>query len=109
VASPLSDVDVCRALWAFRVIGIVVDADAASPGVTPLGFDDDGLGAVLGSGDSGNRVSARCKDRGNRSGAISELGEREAEDVAGATLRLVHDRIVDTYGQIDAGRDRSRR
>jgi len=33
------------------------------------------------------------------SDAISELDEREAQDVAGATLRLVHDRIVDIYGQ----------
>jgi len=52
-ASPLSDVDVCRALWAFRVIGIVMDAGTVSPSAAPLGFDDDGLGAVLGSGESG--------------------------------------------------------
>lgn len=32
------------------------------------------------------------------SDAATELGEREAEDVAGATLRLVRDRIVDIYG-----------
>jgi uncharacterized protein DUF4388 len=52
-ASALVDVDVCRALWAFRVIGVAVDARAASPSPTPFAIDDDGLGAILGSGESG--------------------------------------------------------
>jgi len=30
--------------------------------------------------------------------AVAALGGREAEDVAGATLRLVQDRIVDIFG-----------
>ena len=30
--------------------------------------------------------------------AVAQLGEREGEDIAGATLRLVRDRIVDIFG-----------
>jgi len=30
--------------------------------------------------------------------AVAALGDQEAEDVAGPTLRLVHDRIVDIFG-----------
>jgi hypothetical protein len=30
--------------------------------------------------------------------AAVELGDREAEDLAGATLRLVRDRLVDIFG-----------
>lgn len=39
--SPLSDFDVCRTLWAFRVIGLVRRLDAAAP------LDEDGLEYVL--------------------------------------------------------------
>jgi hypothetical protein len=31
--------------------------------------------------------------------AVEELGEFEAEDLAGATLRYVHDRILAVYGE----------
>lgn len=31
--------------------------------------------------------------------AVEELGEVEAEDLAGATLRYVHDRILAVYGE----------
>jgi hypothetical protein len=30
--------------------------------------------------------------------AVAELGEREAEDLVGATLRLVRDRVIDIFG-----------
>ena len=30
--------------------------------------------------------------------AVAALGDHEAEDVAGSTMRLVHDRIVDIFG-----------
>ena len=30
--------------------------------------------------------------------AVAQLGEGEAEDVTGATLRLVRDRVVDIFG-----------
>jgi hypothetical protein len=39
--SPLPDFEVCRALWAFRVIGLARRLDAAAP------LDDDGLEYVL--------------------------------------------------------------
>jgi hypothetical protein len=31
--------------------------------------------------------------------AVAELGDWEAEDLAGATLRLVRDRIIDIFGR----------
>lgn len=30
--------------------------------------------------------------------AVAELGEREAEDLVGATMRLVRDRVIDIFG-----------
>jgi hypothetical protein len=30
--------------------------------------------------------------------AVAEIGEREAEDLVGATLRLVRDRVIDIFG-----------
>jgi hypothetical protein len=39
--SPLSDFEVCRTLWAFRVIGLVRRLDAAAP------LDEDGLEYVM--------------------------------------------------------------
>ena len=43
--SPLPDFEVCRTLWAYRVIGIVRRVDA--PVVVEASVDDDGLGLVL--------------------------------------------------------------
>jgi hypothetical protein len=45
--SPLSDFEVCRILWAFRVIGLVQRLDAAAP------LDEDGLEYVVSSEDGG--------------------------------------------------------
>jgi len=45
-SSALADVDVCRTLWAFRVIGLVRRVDAASTGAGAE-LADDGLGMVL--------------------------------------------------------------
>jgi len=46
--STLADFDVCRAIWAFRVVGILRRRDVATLSAAPrLGLDDDGLGAVL--------------------------------------------------------------
>ena len=44
--SSLGDFEVCRALWAFRVIGVVERMDVA-PSVAVSAPDDEGLGAVL--------------------------------------------------------------
>jgi Domain of unknown function (DUF4388) len=44
--STLSDFEVCRTLWAFRVIGAITRVDVAAP--AGASFDDEGLGAVLG-------------------------------------------------------------
>jgi hypothetical protein len=44
--SELSDFDVCRTLWAFRVIGVVQRKDATAAAEVSLA-DDEGLGAVL--------------------------------------------------------------
>ena len=47
-ASPLPDIDVCRALWAFRVLGVARQLDALEPPRAGSGaMDDDGLGLVL--------------------------------------------------------------
>lgn len=43
--STLTDFEVCRTLWAFRVIGTIARADAAEESAAL--DDDDGLGAVL--------------------------------------------------------------
>lgn len=45
-ASILPSIEVCRALWAYRVIGLARRLDA--PAATRRAFDDDGLGEVLG-------------------------------------------------------------
>jgi hypothetical protein len=46
--STLADFDVCRAVWAFRIVGILRRLDASrNQGLAGLGLDDDGLGAVL--------------------------------------------------------------
>jgi hypothetical protein len=44
--SSLPDIDVCRALWAFRVLGVARQVDVAPPS-PEAGIDDDGLGMVL--------------------------------------------------------------
>jgi hypothetical protein len=44
-ASGLADFEICRTLWAFRVIGIVTRVDGDQP--TPQGVEDEGLGDVL--------------------------------------------------------------
>jgi hypothetical protein len=44
-ASPLSDFEVCRALWAFRVIGLARRLDAIAP------LDEDGLEYIVSSED----------------------------------------------------------
>jgi Domain of unknown function (DUF4388) len=47
-ASTLADFDVCRAIWAFRVVGILRRLDASKRMRVPgLGVDDEGLGDVL--------------------------------------------------------------
>lgn len=45
-ASTLSDFDVCRTLWAFRVLGVIRRLDV--PQAAPPQVEDEGLGAVLG-------------------------------------------------------------
>jgi hypothetical protein len=52
-ASTLADFDVCRAIWAFRVVGILRRLDESKRLRVPgLGADDDdGLGDVLSAGD----------------------------------------------------------
>ena len=44
--STLNDFEVCRTLWAFRVIGVVQRMDAAAAAAVALA-DDEGLGSVL--------------------------------------------------------------
>jgi uncharacterized protein DUF4388 len=46
-ASTLADFDVCRAIWAFRVVGILRRLDVARPAAAAPGLEDDGLGDVL--------------------------------------------------------------
>jgi uncharacterized protein DUF4388 len=47
-ASPLPDVDVCRTLWAFQVLGVARQLDALEPQRTPSdALEDDGLGMIL--------------------------------------------------------------
>jgi hypothetical protein len=50
-SSSLAGFDVCRSLWAFRVIGLVhrVDVPARSVTAADAGIDDDGLGLALAS------------------------------------------------------------
>ena len=51
-ASTLDDFDVCRAIWAFRVVGILRRLEEAQPAAAPgVSLDDDGLGDVLSAGD----------------------------------------------------------
>jgi hypothetical protein len=45
--SPLPDIDVCRALWAFRVLGVVRRIAATPAPFNASGLDDDGLGMIL--------------------------------------------------------------
>jgi hypothetical protein len=48
-ASSLADIDVCRALWAFRVLGIARPLDAPDPRPDAPAADDDGLDMILSS------------------------------------------------------------
>jgi hypothetical protein len=51
-ASTLADFDVCRAVWAFRVVGILRQIDGAKrPAPAAVSLEDDGLGDVLSAGD----------------------------------------------------------
>jgi len=53
-ASTLPDFEVCRAIWAFRVLGILRSTDAAKRAAAPaavFSLEDDGLGDVLSAGD----------------------------------------------------------
>ena len=53
-ASTLPDFEVCRAIWAFRVLGILRSTDAARRAAAPaavFSLEDDGLGDVLSAGD----------------------------------------------------------
>jgi hypothetical protein len=51
-ASTLADFDVCRAIWAFRVLGILRRTDVARrAGAAMVALEDDGLGDVLSAGD----------------------------------------------------------
>jgi hypothetical protein len=45
--SPLPDIDVCRALWAFRVLGVLRRLDVMERQGRPAALDDDGLGMIL--------------------------------------------------------------
>jgi hypothetical protein len=58
------------------------------------------LSAALKSENHGREDAVRIAriTRRLHADAVAELGEREAEDIAGATLRLVRDRIVDIFG-----------
>jgi hypothetical protein len=50
--SSLADFDVCRAIWAFRVVGMLRRVDGARrPASAALAVEDDGLGDVLSAGD----------------------------------------------------------
>jgi hypothetical protein len=48
-ASTLSDFEVCRTLWAFRVLGVIQRVDAPQARRPPE-VEDEGLGSVLGQG-----------------------------------------------------------
>jgi hypothetical protein len=51
-ASTLADFDVCRAVWAFRVVGILRRTDGPQRAVaSTVALEDDGLGDVLSAGD----------------------------------------------------------
>jgi hypothetical protein len=51
-ASTLADFDVCRAIWAFRVVGILRRMDGAKRAAAgAVSLEDDGLGDVLSAGD----------------------------------------------------------
>jgi hypothetical protein len=51
-ASTLADFDVCRAIWAFRVVGILRRIDGAKrAAAAAVSLEDDGLGDVLSAGD----------------------------------------------------------
>jgi hypothetical protein len=51
-ASTLADFEVCRAIWAFRVVGMLRRVEeAVRPAATGQVVDDDGLGDVLSAGD----------------------------------------------------------
>jgi hypothetical protein len=51
-ASTLADFDVCRAIWAFRVLAILRRTDVTlRVGAATVALDDDGLGDVLSAGD----------------------------------------------------------
>jgi hypothetical protein len=58
------------------------------------------LSAALASGDHGRDDAIRVARIARRlhADALAELGDTEAEDLAGATLRLVRDRIIDVFG-----------
>jgi hypothetical protein len=58
------------------------------------------LSAALASENHGREDAVRVARIAHRlhADAIAQLGEHEAEDVAGATLRLVRGRIVDIFG-----------
>jgi Domain of unknown function (DUF4388) len=49
--SSMADFDVCKAIWAFRVVGILRRQDAPERASAPAVHDDDGLGSVLSAGD----------------------------------------------------------
>jgi hypothetical protein len=46
-ASPLADIDVCRTLWAFRVLGVVRQQAVMKTPARLAALDDDGLGMIL--------------------------------------------------------------
>jgi len=56
--------------------------------------------AALGSGHHGREDAVRVARivRRLHLDAVAELGEREAEDLVGATLTLIRARVVDIFG-----------
>jgi hypothetical protein len=45
--SSLPDFEVCRTLWAFRVVGVVRRLDEVAPRPAALDVEDEGLGYVV--------------------------------------------------------------
>jgi len=87
--SILPAIEVCRALWAYRVIGLVRRLDA--PETKDTALEDDGLGEVLGKGD--HRQSCDHPDVGDRrNSSISLAQTRSSACVSSGPAQVPPDR-----------------